>query len=320
MIGLGALGRLRSWQRGGSTARRWFLWAGVAHGAGGLRGGDRRLGRRPRSAASPSWSTACCAPPTPLSPVRAGAVAASLLAFMVIYAVVFSAGALYIPPPDGQGPDAGRATGAAGRAGDRAPATAAARRRPARGLPAGGLSHEPRPDPDLGRAHRRRRAALRRCWTASTCGVGILFPFARTPAERDEVMNAIAPVWDGNETWLVLGGGGLFAAFPLAYADHHAGALSADHPDAARRWSSAAWPSSSGCAPKRGHRPLWDAAFCDRLGGRGAGQGIMLGAILQGIRVENDAYAGGWLDWLSPFSVLTGLAVVIGLCCWVRPG
>ena len=47
-------------------------------------------------------------------------------------------------------------------------------------------------------------------------GVGILFPFARSPGERDVMMNTIAPVWDGNETWLVLGGGGLLAAFPLA--------------------------------------------------------------------------------------------------------
>jgi len=49
-------------------------------------------------------------------------------------------------------------------------------------------------------------------------GIGILFPFAASPAERDVMMDTVAPVWDGNETWLVLGGGGLFAAFPLAYA------------------------------------------------------------------------------------------------------
>ncbi|MBU0779145.1 MAG: cytochrome d ubiquinol oxidase subunit II, partial [Alphaproteobacteria bacterium] len=49
-------------------------------------------------------------------------------------------------------------------------------------------------------------------------GVGILFPFAHTKKDRDTMMNSVAPIWDGNETWLVLGGGGLFAVFPLAYA------------------------------------------------------------------------------------------------------
>src|SRR5207342_1205361 len=49
-------------------------------------------------------------------------------------------------------------------------------------------------------------------------GIGILFPFLRSESERDQAMNSVAPVWDGNETWLVLGGGGLMAAFPLAYA------------------------------------------------------------------------------------------------------
>ena len=125
------------------------------------------------------------------------------------------------------------------------------------------------------------------------------------------MMNTVAPVWDGNETWLVLGGGGLLAAFPLAYADHHAGALSADHRDAARPRSSAASPSSSagarsaagfcGTGPSPAARSL--AAFA---------QGIALGALVQGIPVAGRAYAGGWLDWLTPFSLLTGAALVVG--------
>ena len=49
-------------------------------------------------------------------------------------------------------------------------------------------------------------------------GIGILFPFLADDHERDQAMNSVAPVWDGNETWLILGGGGLMAAFPLAYA------------------------------------------------------------------------------------------------------
>lgn len=141
-------------------------------------------------------------------------------------------------------------------------------------------------------------------------GIGILFPSLAVGDARDQAMNSIAPVWDGNETWLVLGGGGLFAAFPLAYGI----ILPATYPLMIAmllglifrgvafefRWRD----------PR--HRPFWDVAFC--LGSFVAAftQGVTLGAILQGIHVERDAYAGGWLDWLSPFSLLTGLAVVIG--------
>ena len=56
------------------------------------------------------------------------------------------------------------------------------------------------------------------CLDGFDLGVGILFPFAKNEAQRDEMMNSVAPVWDGNETWLVLGGGGLLAVFPLAYS------------------------------------------------------------------------------------------------------
>ena len=141
-------------------------------------------------------------------------------------------------------------------------------------------------------------------------GIGLLFPSLAVGDERDQAMNSIAPVWDGNETWLVLGGGGLFAAFPLAYGI----ILPATYPLMIAmllglifrgvafefRWRD----------PR--HRPFWDVAFCLGSFVAAFAQGVTLGAILQGIHVEQDAYAGGWLDWLSPFSLLTGLAVVIG--------
>ena len=141
-------------------------------------------------------------------------------------------------------------------------------------------------------------------------GIGILFPSFAVGDERDQAMNSIAPVWDGNETWLVLGGGGLFAAFPLAYAI----ILPATYPLIIAmllglifrgvafefRWRD----------PR--HRPFWDTAFAVGSIVAALAQGITLGAILQGIHVENGAYAGGWLDWLSPFSLLTGVAVVVG--------
>jgi cytochrome d ubiquinol oxidase subunit II len=141
-------------------------------------------------------------------------------------------------------------------------------------------------------------------------GIGILFPTFRVGEERDQAMNSVAPVWDGNETWLVLGGGGLLAAFPLAYSV----ILPATYPPVIAmllglifrgvafefRWRD----------PR--HRALWDMAFS--LGSLIAAfcQGVILGAILQGVRVENEAYAGDWLDWLSPFTMLTGAGVVAG--------
>jgi cytochrome d ubiquinol oxidase subunit II len=141
-------------------------------------------------------------------------------------------------------------------------------------------------------------------------GIGILFPVFAVGEERDQAMNSIAPVWDGNETWLVLGGGGLLAAFPLAYAI----ILPATYPLMIAmllglvfrgvafefRWRD----------PK--HRVYWDAAFTIGSLAATIAQGITLGAVLQGIRVENNAYAGGWLDWLSPFTLLTGGSLVLG--------
>jgi cytochrome bd ubiquinol oxidase subunit II len=141
-------------------------------------------------------------------------------------------------------------------------------------------------------------------------GIGILFPTFAVGEERDQAMNSIAPVWDGNETWLVLGGGGLLAAFPLAYAI----ILPATYPLMIAmllglvfrgvafefRWRDAA------------HRPYWDVAFTVGSLVATIAQGITLGAILQGIRVADNAYAGAWLDWLSPFTLLTGAALVLG--------
>jgi cytochrome d ubiquinol oxidase subunit II len=150
-------------------------------------------------------------------------------------------------------------------------------------------------------------------------GIGILFPRLPVGAERDQAMNSIAPVWDGNETWLVLGGGGLLAAFPLAYAI----VLPALYAPLIAmllglvfrgvafeyRWRDA------------GHRKFWDAGFC--LGSAVAtfAQGITLGALLQGITIEGRAYAGGWWEWLTPFSLLTGASLVVGYAllgaCWL---
>jgi cytochrome bd ubiquinol oxidase subunit II len=141
-------------------------------------------------------------------------------------------------------------------------------------------------------------------------GVGILFPFAKTEHHRDVMMNSVAPVWDGNETWLVLGGGGLLAVFPLAYAVVMP-ALYA--PITAMllglilrgvafefRWRT-----------KRGQF-LWDWAFAGGSLIAALAQGLALGTLVQGIPMSGRAYSGGWWDWLSPFSILTAIAVAIG--------
>jgi cytochrome bd ubiquinol oxidase subunit II len=150
-------------------------------------------------------------------------------------------------------------------------------------------------------------------------GIGILFPTLAVGPERDQAMNAIAPVWDGNETWLILGGGGLMAAFPLAYSI----ILPATYPLMIAMLLGLVFRGVAFEFRWRdpGHRPYWDAAFALGSFVAAAAQGITLGAILQGIRVVNEGYGGGWLDWLSPFSILTGLSLVLGYallgCTWL---
>ncbi len=141
-------------------------------------------------------------------------------------------------------------------------------------------------------------------------GVGILFPLFPAERDRNVMTNSIAPVWDGNETWLVLGGGGLMAVFPLAYATIFPAlyipiilmllglvfrGVAFEFRFRTKRW-----------------KPLWEWGFA--LGSLVAAvmQGIALGALVQGIEIEDRAYAGGWWDWLTPFSLLTGVGVATG--------
>lgn len=150
-------------------------------------------------------------------------------------------------------------------------------------------------------------------------GIGILFPAFAPGEERDQAMNAIAPVWDGNETWLVLGGGGLLAAFPLAYAI----ILPATYPLITAMMLGLVFRGVAFEFRWRDprHRAFWDMAFFSGSLIAALSQGIILGALLQGIHVEGRAYAGGWLDWLSPYSLLTGIGVVAGYAllgaCWL---
>lgn len=151
-------------------------------------------------------------------------------------------------------------------------------------------------------------------------GVGILFPFFPARPDRDLMTNSIAPVWDGNETWLVLGGGGLMAVFPLAYAT----VLPALYMPIIIMLLALVFRGVAFEFRWRTKRAanLWDHGFW--IGSTAAAfmQGIALGALVQGIRIVDRQYAGGWWDWLSPFSILTGIAVVVGYAllgaCWLN--
>jgi cytochrome bd ubiquinol oxidase subunit II len=141
-------------------------------------------------------------------------------------------------------------------------------------------------------------------------GLGILFPIVPAEDDRDVMMNTVAPFWDGNETWLVLGGGGLFVAFPQAYAIVMPAvylpiivmllALVFRGVAFEFRWVS-----------KPNHW-FWDLAFTWGSITAAFMQGVILGTLLQGVTIQDGAFAGGSLDWLTPFALFTGLAVTAG--------
>lgn len=141
-------------------------------------------------------------------------------------------------------------------------------------------------------------------------GLGILYPFFKNKEERDAMMNTVAPVWDGNETWLVLGGAGLLAAFPVAYS----AILSAFYLPIILMllgliFRGVAFEFRFKALEHERH--FWDKAF---IGGSIAAtffQGMILGAYIQGIPVENNVFAGGAFDWISPFSIFTGCGLLI---------
>jgi len=151
-------------------------------------------------------------------------------------------------------------------------------------------------------------------------GIGILFPLLGHESERGTAMNSVAPVWDGNETWLVLGGGGLMAAFPLAYAvvmpaiytPLIAMLLGLVFRGVAFEFR---WRAVSG-------RRYWDFAFSTGSTVAALAQGIALGTVLQGVAVADRAYSGGWWDWLTPFTILCGLSLACGYAalgaCWLH--
>ena len=142
-------------------------------------------------------------------------------------------------------------------------------------------------------------------------GVGILFAFARSPADRDVMMAAIAPYWDGNETWLVLGGGGLFAAFPGAYAS----LLPAFYLPIFLMLMALVLRGVAfefrGHGRRRG-KALWTLLFWAGSLLATLAQGLVLGAFVHGIWLEGGRFAGGPFDWATPYGLLVALGLVAG--------
>jgi cytochrome d ubiquinol oxidase subunit II len=141
-------------------------------------------------------------------------------------------------------------------------------------------------------------------------GLGVLAPFARDEDELDHMMNTAAPIWDGNETWLVLGGAGLLAAFPKAYAVM----LSALYLPVLAMLIALIFRGVAfefRFKATRARR-FWGAAFGIGSTVAAFAQGVILGAIVEGMPLQAGKYVGGAFGWFSPFSMLTGVAVAFG--------
>ncbi|WP_166268870.1 cytochrome d ubiquinol oxidase subunit II [Marinobacter caseinilyticus] len=141
-------------------------------------------------------------------------------------------------------------------------------------------------------------------------GLGILFPFAPDDQARDVMMNSVAPVWDGNETWLVLGGAGLLAAFPLVYTI----VLPALYIGVFLMLAGLIFRGVAFEFRFKANtsRYLWDWAFAGGSTVAAFAQGVVVGAYIQGFETANGVYVGGALDWLTPFTVLTGFGLMAG--------
>ncbi|MFJ4067989.1 cytochrome d ubiquinol oxidase subunit II [Pseudomonas sp. NPDC089996] len=151
-------------------------------------------------------------------------------------------------------------------------------------------------------------------------GIGMLFPFVKGEHDRDVMMNTVAPVWDGNETWLVLGGAGLFGAFPMAYAV----VLEALYLPLILMligliFRGVAFEFRFKATAEKRH--IWDKAFIWGSLIATFFQGVALGAFLEGFKVVDRHFAGGTLDWLTPFSLFCGLGLIVAYtllgCTWL---
>ncbi|MEX0751687.1 MAG: cytochrome d ubiquinol oxidase subunit II [Xanthobacteraceae bacterium] len=140
-------------------------------------------------------------------------------------------------------------------------------------------------------------------------GVGILFPFAANDREREQMMASVKPFWDGNETWLVMGGGGLFVAFPLAYSI----LMPAFYiPIIVMLLALVFRGVAFEFRGLAGSKMKWNAAFAGGSTLAALCQGVVLGGFVEGVKVENGAFAGGPFDWATPFAAICALGVATG--------
>lgn len=141
-------------------------------------------------------------------------------------------------------------------------------------------------------------------------GIGILFPATPNADDRDVMVNSVAPVWDGNETWLVLGGAALFGAFPLAYAVIiDALTIPLTIMLIGLIFRGVAFEFRFKATPA--HRPFWDKAFIGGSIVATFSQGITVGAVIQGFSVTGRAYSGGPFDWFTAFNFFCGAGLVV---------
>ena len=141
-------------------------------------------------------------------------------------------------------------------------------------------------------------------------GIGILFPFAGNRTDRDTMVNSVAPVWDGNETWLAFGGAALLGVFPLAYSI----ILSALYLPLLLMLAGLIWRGVAfefRFKADEAHKPFWDKAFAWGSYIATFSQGIAVGAFINGFEVTDGAYAGGLFDWLTPFTLFSGFGLLI---------
>ena len=234
-------------------------------------------------------------------------VAVSLAGYCVVYLVMFPAGLALMnkivqlgPAEEATHPSRSKAAGLSSRS-----------RR----------SHRPKRDSDDDSARYRSRAHMDApslasasfsmySWTASIWASGILYRFAADRNSRNLVMNSIAPIWDGNETWLVLGGLALMGAFPLAFAI----IIPAVYFPIAIMLLALCFRGVAFEFRYRDaqHRTFWDHAFNYGFIIGAFAQGVVLGAFIQGFQTEGRHFAGGSFDCFTPFSLLTGVALVFG--------
>ncbi len=141
-------------------------------------------------------------------------------------------------------------------------------------------------------------------------GLGILSPFADDEHQRDHMMNTAAPIWDGNETWLVLGGVGLMAAFPRAYAV----VLSSLYLPILLMLIALILRGVAFEFRFKAHTSRWVWGVAFNVGSllTAFAQGVILGSLVEGIPLHPGKYVHGAFAWFSPFAMMTGLAVVFG--------